>query len=516
MEQDGLFQFSIDNALEIIIIFDDSGTIIYANRSAEQQLEYEKGLDGSLITDIFQGEFRIEAGELFLNWEADGAVRDMTVYRKNHTCFPAKASLLTYDKTRQPWENSQPDKNSRQPGILREHGEQQLYVCTAYNVSNESFLEKKASQAGQEAEDALKVKSEFVANVTHELRTPVNGILGNAQELISQETDKDKLKLLQMIERGCQDMNALINSILDFSKLEAGKFVLEPRKFHFRNMIDYVKGNHSHKITEKGLEFSISVSPGVPEYIIGDELRLVQILNNLISNAYKFTAVGSIHVEVVKTEQSGTRVELFFLVMDTGIGIAKADQDKLFKSFSQVDASISRRYGGTGLGLNICKQLVELMGGSIHVESDTGKGTMFSFHIWVEVPQEECEQDSAGNRESDKEAGKEENKDYTSGTDEQALLHKLQNLSENRVSEKIWKYGEPENLEELEKKMSKLILSVEMENWEKAEMFAETIKQLAEEAPREVKSAALRLKMAVQKGDYDKTTAAFEMLQKML
>ena len=144
-------------------------------------------------------------------------------------------------------------------------------------------------------------------------------------------------------------MHALINNILDFSKLEAGKFILEPRKFDFRNMIDYVKGNHSNRMTEKGLDFSITVSPEIPEYIIGDELRIVQILNNLISNAYKFTSVGEIHVEVVKTAQSGTRAELFFMVIDTGIGIAKANQDKLFIRFSQVDAIISRRYGGTGL-----------------------------------------------------------------------------------------------------------------------------------------------------------------------
>jgi len=160
-------------------------------------------------------------------------------------------------------------------------------------------------------------------------------------------------------------MNILINNILDFSKLEAGKFVLEPRKFNFRNMIDYVKGNHSNRIVEKGLDFSITVSPDIQECIVGDELRIVQILNNLLSNAYKFTSVGAIHVEIVKTAQIEKKVEIFFMVMDTGIGIAKADQDKLFQSFTQVDASISRKYGGTGLGLNITKQLVELMGGTV-------------------------------------------------------------------------------------------------------------------------------------------------------
>ncbi len=486
MEQSGLFQFSMDNALEIIIIFNEDGIIVYANQSARRQLEYEN-LCGSSITDVFPGAF---LEETFTEWKAeeDRTMTDVMAYRKNRTCFPVRGKILVYDK---------PSSNQR------------LYCCSVYDASTILFLKKKISQAGQEAEEALKVKSEFVANVTHELRTPVNGILGNAQELMGRETESDKLKLLHLVERGCRDMNAIINNILDFSKLEAGKFVLEPRNFHFRNMIDYVKGNHSNKIIEKGLEFSITVSPQIPEYVIGDELRIVQVLNNLISNAYKFTSVGSIHVEVVKTAQIGNRAELFFMVIDSGIGIAKADRDKLFKSFSQVDASISRKYGGTGLGLNICKQLVELMGGNIHVESDVGRGTVFSFHIWLELPETEVTESEVVETEEDKDK-------YSVNVDEQNLLHKLQSLTENSVSENIWKYGTPENLEEIERKMSKLILSVEMDNWEKAEMFVEAIKQLVEEAPREVKSLALRLKMAVQKGDYQKTVTAFETLQKSI
>lgn len=474
MEQGTLFQFSIDNALEIIFTFDDSGIITYANKSAKEQLQYGEEMCGLSVTEIFPGEIQMEDGKPVYSENQADEFRQLMAYRKNRTCFPAKVKVLTYE----------------------EQGKE-IYICTAFNTTTENFLEKKASQAGQEAEDALKVKTEFVANVTHELRTPVNGILGNTRELLELETEKDKLKLLHLVERGCNDMHVIINNILDFSKLDAGKFVLEPRKFHFRNMIDYVKGNHSNRITEKGLNFSITVSPEIPEFIISDELRIVQVLNNLISNAYKFTSVGSIHVEAVKTAQSGNRAELFFLVMDTGIGIAKADQEKLFKSFTQVDASISRKYGGTGLGLNICKQLVELMGGNIHVESDLGKGTVFSFHIWVEIPEEY-----------------ESSQDYVASTDE--LRSKLQSLTENSTSDKIWKYGEPENKAELENKMSKLILSLEMENWEKAEMFTETVKQLLEEAPREIKSASLRLKMAVQKGDYEKATAAFEVLQNML
>lgn len=476
MEHNEYVQLLMDSALEIIIVFNQDGMIKYANGTAKRLLEYEDLIIKCFISDILPGECRIEEDKLFFDNEAVSDVSDMMAYRKNRTCFPVKGKITHFQ-----------EGNS--------------YIFTAIDVSRESFLEKTANQGKQEAELVLKVKSEFVANVTHELRTPVNGILGNTKELIGLEQNKDKLDLLRLVERGCQDMNSIIDNILDFSKLEAGKFVLETRRFHFRTMIDYVRRNHSNRIIEKGLDFTVSVSSEIPEEIVGDELRIVQVLNNLISNAYKFTSVGGVHIDVVKTAQSGNRIQLFFMVIDTGIGIDKSEQDKLFKSFSQVDASISRKYGGTGLGLNICKQLVELMGGSIHVESDRGKGSMFSFDLWAELVEEE---------------GSESVPTIEESIDSQPLMEKLMNLSQNRVNEKVWQYGAAENKDELNKKMSKLILSVEMENWEKAETFAETVKQLLDDAPREIKSGALKLKMAVQRGDYDKTIAAYENLQNMI
>lgn len=475
MEQDGYYQFSLDNALEMILIFNNMGQITYANKRAETLLGYDR-LEDHCIADIFPGNFDARQGYLTVHCLLDPEKeQDMDAYRRNKTCFPVRIKVF---------------RDSKNPFFFH---------CLAYDASERNYLMKQNEQARQEMEAAMRMKSEFVANVTHELRTPVNGILGNTQELAELETDPGKLKLLSLVERGCSDMNAIINSILDFSKLEAGKFTLEPRKFNFRNMIDYVKANHSNKITEKGLDFFVTISPDVPEFVIGDELRIEQILNNLLSNAYKFTSMGKISLEVLKTAQIKNRVELFFLVIDTGIGIDKADQDKLFKSFSQVSASTSRKYGGTGLGLNICKQLVELMGGSIRLDSEVGKGSMFSFHIWLEIPLKE-------------------GMDTVEERDPRAEMHKLQMLSMLREEnvQNVKKFGAPENLKEIRSKLSKLSLSVDMENWEKAEMFCETIRQLTEDAPKEVKSPMLRLKMAVQKGDYDKTIAANAMLLEAL
>lgn len=469
MQIESAISFCMEQIDEMVFFFDRAGTILYANAKAKSTTEYGEDILSESIETVFFGAFEFVNGffqeDAFLTEER----KELNVYRQNRTCFPVMARVVPYVR-----------------------GE--IYLCMASDATEKNLLEHQNALVRQEAEDALKVKSEFVANVTHELRTPVNGILGNTRELAEIETDKEKKKVLALIERGCDDMNAIINNILDFSKLEAGKFTIEQRRFCFRDMISYVKSVHSHKITEKGLDFLVTVAPDIPEYVIGDELRIAQILNNLLSNACKFTSVGRIMLEVVRTAQINNRIELFFLVIDTGIGIDKAGQDKLFKSFSQVDASISRRFGGTGLGLNISKQLVELMNGDIHVESEPGNGSMFSFHVWLEVPQDEMKQQNVpAPAPISTEAGR--------------LMNGF--ISQEELPD-IRTFGTVENLDELKRKASKLILCVEMDNWEKAESFAEAIKQLTDGAPREVKSAALRLKMAVQKADYDKTVDAFE------
>lgn len=472
MQIEQAIKFTVEHINELVFFFDKRGQILFANAKAKELTEYGEEICNISIEEIFPQTFEFKNG---IFCEAESLVEEeaeLNAYRFNRTCFPVMAKVIRY---------VEPD----------------TYIVIACDATEKNLLERQNEQIQQEADSAAKVKSEFIANVTHELRTPVNGILGNTRELVEIETDKEKQKLLALIERGCADMNAIISNILDFSKLEAGKFTLETRRFHFRDMIDYVKSNHKNKITEKGLDFLVTVAPDIPEYVIGDELRIVQILNNLLSNACKFTSVGRIVLEVVRTAQVGEKIELFFLVIDTGIGIDKAGQDKLFKSFSQVDASISRRFGGTGLGLNISKQLVELMNGDIHVESEIGKGSMFSFHVWLNVPRDELEHQA-------------ENGSVNIPSMESL---KAQSVFGEEETSEIWLYGTETNLEEIKKKASKLILCVEMENWEKAEGFADVLKQLTDKAPQEVRSAALRLKMAVQKADYEKTTAAFEKLK---
>lgn len=465
MEKRDLFEQIINSAIEIFLSYDDDKRILMMNESARKELMYTDNDIGTSVSRLFQNEDMSEI-------TYDGIIRQMMIYRSNQTCFRAQVKAIKTDSQISP------------------------YVLMIRNISDQYALEKAAEIARKETEATAKVKTEFVANVTHELRTPVNGILGNTNILLENETDPKKIGLLNTISKSCGAMNELINGILDFSKLDAGKFTLENRKFNFRNMIDYVKSTHMPKITEKGLKFFVTISPDIPEFVIGDELRISQILNNLLSNACKFTNVGKISLEALMTAQEKNRIELFFIVLDTGIGIAKSDEDKLFKSFSQVDASVSRKYGGTGLGLNISKQLVDLMGGHITIDSELNKGTMFSFSIWVETPEEE----TAG---------------VKLPVDNNYAKNIHEALGADDEIEKAYIYGSEENRKELDEHMSKLILCLEMENWEKAENFSNSIKQLTIQAPKDIKVAALRMKMAVQKADYDRSVDEYNTLREL-
>lgn len=471
----------LDMAMEMIIVFCQEGRVVFLNAKAKENLGYESVETGDvgtestqtqvLISDVFPDFFTVKDGRMSTEKEITEIAGEHMAYRKNRTCFAVDMK------------------------INRMLSDENEYMCTAIDVSKATYLERQANIADEQVENAELMKTQFVANVTHELRTPVNGILGNVQAMLRVEEDPGKLATLHLMERGCRDMHSIINNILDFSKLNAGKLELEQKEFVFRELMDYIKSNHINKIAEKGLNFFMNISPEIPEKVIGDELRIGQILNNFLSNATKFTSTGKITVEVVKTAQMGDRVELFFMVIDTGIGIDKAGQDKLFKSFSQVEASTTRKYGGTGLGLNISKQLVEMMGGNVHVESEKNKGSMFSFHIWVKIPVEE---------------GKELDKQLHSYRVEVPTITDFDDQG------MVYQFGSKENLEEIKKKMSKLILCVEMENWEKAENFMDAIKQLTAEAPQPVKSSVLRLKMSVQKADYEKIQVAFDALKQCI
>jgi signal transduction histidine kinase/ActR/RegA family two-component response regulator len=239
-------------------------------------------------------------------------------------------------------------------------------------------LEDRVAQRTEQLIKADKAKSIFLANASHELRTPMNGVIGMADLLCNTELSTEQRELTETLMLCAHQMLALINNILDFSKVEAGRMERDPEPFGVRSLVTSVEAMLKESARIKGLHFAVEIDSAVPQILIGDSVKIVQILSNLASNAIKFTATGHVRIRVQLTDSPN---HVHFAVEDTGIGINPGDLGRLFTAFTQADASTTRRFGGTGLGLAISKQLVELMGGRISVESLPGEGSTFCFAL---------------------------------------------------------------------------------------------------------------------------------------
>jgi len=256
------------------------------------------------------------------------------------------------------------------------------------DISERKIAEEEMKRARSLAEQASRTKSEFLANMSHEIRTPLNGIIGMTELVMMSPLEEDQKERLEAVKFSGESLLDIINDILDLSKIEARKLELDFVQFSLRGVIEKVLRPMSSKTSQKNLELILDISNGVPDYYVGDPVRLRQILFNLIGNAIKFTEKGEIKLEVRLKKESGNNAELEFFITDTGIGIPSDKMHNLFKSFSQADSSTSRKFGGTGLGLAISKSLVEMMKGTISVDSIADKGSVFKFNIWLEISSE--------------------------------------------------------------------------------------------------------------------------------
>lgn len=324
-----------------------------------------------------------------------GLKKEQVVGKTDYDFFPKEQADFFYQKDRETLETGKalfieqepidiPDKKHLElrtwkVPVSDKTGKPRYLLGISLDITRQVELEKQLLSAKLAAEEALKVKATFLANMSHEIRTPMNGIIGMTNLLMSEAVDKTSMERLKIIQNCGHSLLEIINDVLDFSKLEANKIELEEMPFALHSTIHEVMELFRDHASKKKLALSYRSDNAVPAWLVGDCTRFRQVLTNLISNAIKFTEIGGIEIFSQVEKCDGKKMKVKISVKDTGIGIPEHLNNRLFQSFSQVDASTTRKYGGTGLGLAISRGLCEKMGGTINVESELGKGSTFIF-----------------------------------------------------------------------------------------------------------------------------------------
>ena len=445
------YKETIHRIEDIVLMYDEQGVLVNWNAAAVTHLGYVgQELSELTIQALFTSDlpFFCKKDEVCCK-----ELPSVAVYRKNNTCFEGNVKIIAV-------------------------GDRYVYgICVIHNIQPVKDLRAQLVTSQKELEHANEARNLFMANMTHELRTPLNGMIGLLAMMEEEELTGRTRQDIHVLQDACRNMETIVNQLLDYSKMVAGKLNASKESFHVMTWLTPILRIHQSLAEQKGLHFEINLDQRIPTYIIGDKEWLGQVLHNLLGNAVKFTKQGSVRLEIAVKEETATQVAMLFVVSDTGIGIKEEQIQCLFKNFSQADPSITREYGGTGLGLAISRGMIEAMNGHLEVESNYSKGSRFYFELALDKGEYKADVMELNNG--------------LKGYIDEALEEQLDSPPIVDATEEC----------DIQYLLSQISLCIEMESWERAQIDCHRVKQVLKNLNPDLGKMAFRLELAVRKQD---------------